>query len=453
MMTESTPTRCGLRGRIIHTPVYGEVVEWRDGAVVWDHNGLILAAGDAGDVLSRYSDSGVEDVRPHLVVPGLVDTHTHLPQLPVAGVGAGELLEWLHRYVFPAEREFRVEQACALAPVFFRLLAAAGTTSAAVYLALWEDSAHVCFNAAQRSGLRVVMGKMMMDDETYSGAAPTRALELSLRESENLCREWNGRDRNRIRYAFSPRFAVACSEPLMVGAAELAQRYNAFIQTHLSESRDELRRVRTRFPAASDYTDVYDRAGLLGPRTIAGHAIWLNDRERARLAATGTSVAHCPTSNLYLASGLMDLGALREAGVNVGLGSDVAGGPDVSMWRVMRAAIEVRNTREAVYGYAPPFGAAEAFHLATMGGAAALGIDRDTGTIEAGKEADLLVLDPTTAAPPGAQPELMDAGEVLSLLAWRGDARTTVRTYVRGRAVYDAADAAPLAAITANMTV
>lgn len=452
-MNQGNPSRSGLRGRIIHTPVYGEVVEWRDGAVIWDHNGLILAAGDAGDVLGRYADAAVEDVRPHLVVPGLVDAHTHLPQLPVAGVGAGELLEWLHRYVFPAERDFRVEQACALAPVFFRLLAAAGTTSAAVYLALWEDSAHVCFNAAQRSGLRVVMGKMMMDDETYSGAAPTRALELSLRESESLCKEWNGRDRNRIRYAFSPRFAVACSEPLMHGAADLARRYNAFVQTHLSESRDELRRVRLRFPSASDYTDVYDRAGLLGPRTIVGHAIWLDDRERARLASTGTSVAHCPTSNLYLASGLMDLGAHREAGVNVGLGSDVAGGPEVSMWRVMRAAIEVRNTREAVYGYAPAFGAVEAFYLATMGGAVALGLDRDTGTIEAGKEADLLVLDAATAAPPGALPDAMEARELLSLMVWRGDARATVRTFVRGRVVYDAADAPSLPGLPANMSV
>jgi guanine deaminase len=235
-MIETEARTTGLRGRILHAPVFGEVEEWRDGAVLWDLEGRIVSVGDALDVMARHPDAVVDDVRPNVVIPGLVDAHTHLPQLPVAGLGAGELLEWLHRFILPAERGFRAPRAMELAPSFFRAMASAGTTTAAIFLAVWEDSAHECFAAAERSGMRVAMGKAMMDDETYSEAAPTRALELSLEESERLCRRWDGAGGGLLRYAFSPRFAVACSAALMQATGELAVRHGA-LSTNPATSR------------------------------------------------------------------------------------------------------------------------------------------------------------------------------------------------------------------------
>jgi guanine deaminase len=423
----------GLRGRMIHAPVYGALEEWRDGVVLWDGAGRIVDVGHAASLLPRHPDVRIDDMRPALVLPGLIDAHTHLPQYPAAGAGSGDLLPWLHRNIFPMERRFRAAEAEALAPLFFRDLAANGTTTAGIYLAVWEDSAEVCFQHAEAAGLRVSMGKVMMDDETYSDTAPTRVIDQSLEETDRLCRKWHGQDGGRIRYAVSPRFAVACSLALMRGAAEIAAWYDAGIQTHLSENIDELKAIADRFPDALDYTDVYARCGLLGPRTVMGHAIHLSDRERETLGVTGTRVAHCPTSNFYLASGMMALDALRTAGVAVGLGSDVAGGPDLNMWRVMRGAIETRNARSALTKGVAPLLARHAFHLATLGGAQALGVTDTAGSLAEGKEADILVVDPSAVAPPEAAVEAMDADEVLSLCVWRGDDRMTVAAYVRGR--------------------
>lgn len=423
----------GLRGRVIHAPVFGALEEWRDGAVVWDAAGAIVEVGDFATVMGRHPAATVADVRPCVVLPGLVDAHTHLPQYPAAGAGAGELLPWLRRYIFPLERRFRASEAERLAPLFFRDLAANGTTTAGIYLAVWEDSADVCFQHAEAGGLRVAMGKVMMDVETYSDTAPTRVIDQSLEETDRLCRKWHGRDAGRIRYAVSPRFAVACSEALMRGAAEIAAWYDAGIQTHLAENTDELKVIAQRFPDAMDYTDVYARCGLLGPRTVMGHAIHLGEREIETLGVTGTRVAHCPTSNFYLGSGMMELDRLRAAGVAVGLGTDVAGGPDLSMWRVMRAAIATRNARAALYEGVAPLTARHAFHLATLGGAQALGIPETVGSLAEGKDADILVADPGAVAPPDADVEAMSADEVLSLLVWRGDDRMTRKVFVRGR--------------------
>lgn len=424
-----------LRGRIIHAPVFGSLREWRDGAVVWDANGLITDAGSARDLLARNLDARIIDVRPWVVIPGLVDTHTHLPQYPAAGIGSGELLPWLERFIFPLEHDFRVEQAERLAPLFFRELALNGITSCAVYSALWEDSCHVCFRHAEASGLRVTMGKMMMDYATYSETAPVRIVEQSLEETDRLCRQWHGRDNGRLRYAVSPRFAVACTEQLMRGAAEIAERHGASIQTHLAENGEEGDVVAHRFPDALDYTDVYDRCGLLGPRTILGHAIHLSDREIDRIAESGSSVAHCPTSNFFLRSGLMDLWRLRDAGITVGLGSDVAAGPELNPWRVQRAAIETRNALAATKPTTPALEPRHAFHLATVGGAQALGRGDETGDFEVGKQADAVVLNISAVAPPGTDVEALNADEVLALCVWRGDARMTKRVFVGGREV------------------
>lgn len=441
MTVNAESTLTGLRGRVIHAPVYGALEEWRDGVVLWDARGRIADVGAAASLLPNYTDAAISDVRPALVLPGLVDAHTHLPQYPAAGLGTGELLPWLHRYIFPLERRFRAAEADHLAPRFFQDLAANGTTMAGIYLAVWEDSADVCFQHAEASGLRLAMGKVMMDAETYSDTAPTRVIDRSLEETDRLCRKWHGQDGGRIRYSVSPRFAVACTEALMRGAAEIAAWYDCGIQTHLSENTDELKVIEERFPDALDYTDVYARCGLLGPRTVMGHAIHLSEREREALGVTGTRVAHCPTSNAYLGSGLMAVDLLRRAGVAIGLGSDVAGGPDLSMWRVMRAAIETRNARAAHNAFVAPLAARHVFHLATLGGAQALGVPEITGSFAHGKEADILVADPGAAAPPEADLEAMDADEVLSLCVWRGDDRMTKEVYVRGRKVNQCATA------------
>lgn len=433
MTLPSEPQLTGLRGRVIHAPVYGALEEWRDGVVLWDAAGRIVDVGYASTLVARYPDAAITDVRPALVLPGLVDAHTHLPQYPAAGVGSGELMPWLRRYVFPLERRFRAAEAERLAPLFFLDLAANGTTTAGVYLAVWEDSSDVCFQHAEASGLRVAMGKVMMDVETYSDTAPTRLVDQSMEETDRLCRKWHGRDGGRIRYVVSPRFALACSEALMRGAAEIASWYNAGIQTHLSENTDELKIIAERFPDALDYTDVYARCGLLGPRTVVGHAVHLSDREREALGVTGTKVAHCPTSNFCLGSGLMALDKLRLAGVAVGLGTDVAGGPDLSMWRVMRAAIETRNARAAVSPGVAPLQARHAFYLATEGGAQTLGVSDAVGSLAEGKDADILIADPGAVAPPETEIEAMDADEILSLCVWRGEDRMTKAVYVRGK--------------------
>jgi guanine deaminase len=217
------------------------------------------------------------DLRPLILMPGMVDLHVHLPQLPNAGVGAGlDVLTWLDRYTFPLERAFDVAAAERLAPQAFRAFAAAGTTTALVYGAVYADSLDATFRAADAHGIRAVIGKVMMDRDSYDESVPhERQLETNLRQSADLCARWHGRDGGRLRYAFTPRFAVSCSADLLRESTALARDAGAYWQTHLSESRPELAEVARLFPDALDYLDVYDRAGGLGPRTVLAHAIHL----------------------------------------------------------------------------------------------------------------------------------------------------------------------------------
>jgi guanine deaminase len=432
----------GIRGFLIDAPEFGTLRGRRNGAVIVE-NGRIAAAGDYDDLRRipkptpvRWIDRGAV-----AIFPGLIDCHTHLPQYSAVARGESELLPWLRQHIFPVEREFTGPKARKEAPEFFHELAKHGTTTAMVYAAIYEDSCEVGFEAAKASGLRVILGKMMMDIGSYGQLQPKKVVSVSLLESERLCRKWHRAENGRLEYAFSPRFAVACTEKLMRGAAEMAARFDAYLQTHLAENREEMEKVHHLYMGARDYTHVYEKCGMLTPKTVLGHCIHLNPREIAAIAVAQATVAHCPSSNLFLGSGLMKLDQLMKAGIAVGLGSDVAAGPELNMWQVMRAAIDVQKARAAYEPNLRALRSSEAFYLGTQGGARALGKANTIGTLDIGKEADLLVVDLAAVAPYPSDHQALEhlsTEDVLALCIYRGNAHANLETYVRGRCVYQA---------------
>jgi len=285
--------------------------------------------------------------------------------------------------------------------------------------------------------MRAVIGKVMMDRGSYdTRLPPDTILETSLRQSADLCTRWHGKDGGRLRYAFTPRFAITSSPDLLRESAALATASGAYWQTHLSEDHDELDEVARLFPDAIDYLDVYDRAGALGPRTILAHSIHLSDREVGRIAETGTAIAHCPASNLFLSSGAMPLAHYLAHGIRVGLGSDVGAGPELSIFANMRAGAYTQSGLHVLAdGRGPePLDPLEWLRLATMGGARALGIDGEIGSLEADKEADMIAVDPRLVAPvDGIDSD--DPAEIMSRLAFRPHADMVRLAWVRGRAL------------------
>jgi guanine deaminase len=398
-----------------------------------DAKGRIAGVVAAGSQ-PALADAAV-DLRPLVLLPGLVDLHAHLPQLPNAGLGAGlDLLTWLERYIFPLEREFDDAGAAErLAPAAFRAFAAAGTTTALLYGAVFAPSLDAAFRAAEAHGIRAIIGKVMMDRVTYDESIdPKTILDVSLQQSADLCARWHGREGGRLGYAFTPRFAVSCTMDMLRESATLARSTGAWWQTHISEDRAEIAEVHRLFPEATDYVDVYDRAGGLGERTVLAHAIHLSDRELVRLVETGTRVAHCPASNLFLASGVMPLARYREAGLVVGLGSDVSAGPDLSIFASMRAGAYSQSAMRVAGDERPVLGPLEWLRLGTLDGARVLGLDDAIGSIEAGKEADLIAVDPTVTAPvPGA--EVSAPEDIVSRLMFRTHPAMVRAAWVRGR--------------------
>ncbi|ASJ07758.1 hypothetical protein A3L11_00340 [Thermococcus siculi] len=358
------------------------------------------------------------DYSEYLILPGFIDTHIHLPQLHERARISGSLLEWLERYIFPAEgRVADPNFAREVNEEFFSLLLRNGTTTAVVFSSSHREATEIAFEEAMKSGIRAVIGQVLMDMNGPGEllTTPERAVE----DIKAVASRWHGFD-GRLFYAVTPRFAVSCTMELMRASAEVAREMNLYVQTHLSEQVGEIEEVLRLFPDAESYTDVYLRAGLLGERTIVAHAIHLSDRERKMLADTGTKVAHCPSSNFFLHSGVMDLKAQEKAGLTVSLGSDVGAGPFLSMLEVMRDAY-----------YANPMGPFKAFHLLTMGGARALGMEDRIGSLEAGKEADFVVIDPEPLAGTGGELEVL-----LSRLMILGDERNVTARYVRGRKLW-----------------
>jgi len=438
-MTPMTPLPSGppfaLRARILSPMADGGWLDELDGLLEVDAAGRILRA--AAWPSGAEAPASVFDLRPHVLMPGMVDLHTHLPQIPNAGLGSGlDLLTWLDRYIFPLERAYDRSVAEHQAPLAFRAFAAAGTTTVVAYSALWEDSTDAAFAAAEAHGIRAVIGKVMMDRLTYDTEIdPGEILETSLRQSEELASRWHGADAGRLSYAFTPRFAVTCSAEMLRESATLAARHGAYWQTHISEDAGEMGEVARLFPQARDYLDVYDTAGALGARTILAHAIHLSAREVARVVETDARVAHCPASNLFLSSGMMPLGAYRAAGMELGLGSDLAGGPEMSIFSVMRAGAVTQRVLELT-GTALQTDALRPLdwiRLGTLEGARALGLEGTVGSLEAGREADMIAIDPrfTSPLPNDDPPEA--AEDLASRLVFRPHPNMVRAAWVRGR--------------------
>ena len=428
-----------------------------DGGLVVDAAGRIAAAGPFPAVAAAHPGEEVRDLRPGWILPGLIDLHSHLPQYEAVAMDGHELLPWLEHYIFPAEIRFQdPDWAARAARTYFHDQLALGTTTAVVYGSVHAEALDRAFQEAERCGIRAVLGKVMMDRNTLEELRETPA--ASLAESDALCRAWHGRDGGRLQYAFTPRFAPTCTAELLSGAGRLAARHGAYVQTHLSENLDELRWVRDLFPEARNYTDVYARAGLLGPRTLLGHGIHLDPAERRAIRDAGAAIVHCPSSNAFLKSGIMPLRRWLDEGLTVGLGTDVGAGPTLSMWAEMAMACTASKLRWAgqatqarrlgdldlpqaereriIQALAlepdPPVDPAQAFILATLGGARALGLEDRIGSLDPGKEADFIVVDPARADPAPSR-GLEPADPVLCRLLYRGGAEMVRASYVRGR--------------------
>ncbi len=424
-----------IRARLLTPLAAGGMRHDADGLVVVDAAGRLAHAGAAGDRPAE-AESAV-DLRPWVVMPGMVDLHAHVPQFPNAGVGfALDLLTWLDRLTFPTERSWSDPAVAARsAPGIFEAFAAAGTTTVLAYGVVYEAAMAAAFQAADSHGIRAILGKVMMDRGTYDPTIePSTILERSLRESADLIARWHGADGGRLGYAVTPRFAISCTAEMLRESAALAHSTGAWWQTHVSEDPGEIAEVARLFPEARDYVDVYDRAGGLGDHTILAHAIHCSDRELARLVETGTRVAHCPASNLFIGAGVMPLARFLEAGLSIGLGSDVSGGPDASIFSVMRAGAYAQMARRSLVGdKGALLDPLEWLRIGTLEGARALGLGAVIGSLEVGKEADMIAVDPAFVAPVEGQPVDDDPADLASRLIFRAHPDMVRGAWVRGR--------------------
>ena len=430
-------TRLALRGDLLDftaAPAWGDVesaaVRFRPDHWLLIENGRITGA----QLEAPDASWARQDHRGKLILPGFIDTHVHMPQLEVIASYGTELLDWLNTYTFPAETRFAdPAYSQAGAALFTDALLGHGTTSAVVFPTVHKVSVDALFGAAQQRGMRVIAGKVLQDRHSPDGLRDDVA--QAERDCIDLIERWHGVDR--LAYAVTVRFAPTSTpaQLAMAGALCAADR-SLYMQTHVAENRAEVQWARELFPEARSYLDVYARAGLLHPRSVLAHGIWLDDADRQALRESGAQIAHSPSSNLFLGSGLFDWRAAERANAAVSLASDVGGGTSLSMVRTMADAYKV----QAMAGQR--LTAWQALHAATLGAATALHLAGEIGSLEAGRLADVCVWD--WAADPVAERRL---SVVRSLhekaFAWMtmADDRNLVATHVAGVARFTRAGA------------
>lgn len=404
----------------------GAVRHEPDGLLIVE-DGIVVARGSHAALIGQYEDIPVTTL-PGLIVPGFIDAHIHYPQIDRIASHGAQLLDWLDQHIFPAEKAFADRaHADTVAEAFLTELLRNGTTSALVFATVHPQSVDALFDAATRRNMRIISGKVLMDLGP-DGLADT--VESGRAESEALIRRW--RANKRLGYAVTPRFALTSSDAqLREAGALLAAHPDVLLHTHLSENIGECAAVAARFPDARDYLDVYDRFGLVGPRSIFAHCVHLPDRACARLHESGAGVAICPSSNLFLGSGFFDFGQADRHRLRLGLGTDVGAGTSFSMLSTAGLAYQAALARG---DQLDPF---RALYLATAGSAALLHIADRVGSLEPGQEADFAVIDPAATPLLTRRTNGATLAERLFALQILGDDRAVTRTYVLGECVWD----------------
>lgn len=435
-----TPSQTLLRGRTLtfsaepSGPEDVEAYHYCDDGAVLIEDGIIIATGPYGRVAAQGVNAREIDHRPHLLMAGFIDTHIHFPQVQVIASWGAQLMDWLNTYTFPEETRFASPaHSAAMAAKFYDLLIGHGTTSAVAYCSVHKTSVEAYFTEAERRNMRMIGGKVMMDRNAPEALMDTP--QSGYEDTMALIRDWHGK--GRAAYAITPRFAITSTPQQMEMAQALVRAHpDCYVQTHLSENHDEIAFTRALYPQARDYLDVYQSYGLLGSKSLLGHAIHLTPREVDALADTGSHPVFCPTSNLFLGSGLFDDAGLRARGIGNAIATDIGAGTSYSMLQTLNEAYKVLQLQgQSLHPL-------RAFHWITRGNAVTLGLDDKIGTLAVGSEADIVVLD-ARATP--AMELRMERAETLSdelfILQILGDDRAVAEVYIAGQAQKHAANA------------
>ncbi|WP_204113898.1 guanine deaminase [Shimia biformata] len=387
--------------------------------------GRIIATGEGDDLKTAHPGARVVDYGDGLISAGFVDAHVHYPQTAIIASWGKRLIDWLNTYTFPEEMRFDdPDYAATIARRYFDLTRAHGVTTMASYCTIHPASVDAFFSEALRRGQRVVAGKTCMDRNAPEGLRDSA--QTAYDDSKALIGRWHGQ--GRLTYAITPRFSPTSTPDQLAALGALwAEHPDCLMQTHLSEQTDEIAWVRDLYPEARDYLDTYEAHGLLGERGLYGHAIHLEPREKERLKDVGAALIHCPTSNMFIGSGLFDMAGLKQAGQRVGLASDTGGGSSFSMLRTMAAAYEVAQLRhDALHP-------AQLWWLATQGSAQTLHMGDRIGNLAPGMEADIVVVD--LASTPDIAQRAAQADTIWEALfptIIMGDDRAIAATWING---------------------
>lgn len=413
---------------------HADAYTWHEDGLLVIKDGRVVAVGDYRQLSAQWRASPetappIQDYRGNIIMPGFIDTHVHYPQTDMIASPAPGLLPWLEKYTFPTERQFNdPAHAGDVARFFIDELLRCGTTTAMVYCTVDPISVEAFFTESAARNLRMVAGKVLMDRNCPGFLQDTA--EGGVRDSEALLKKWHKHGRQL--YAITPRFAATSSHVQLQLAGELAKAHpDVYLQTHAAENTDEVAWIKALFPHARSYMDVYDQHGMLRPRSMYAHCIWIDDDDRRRMAQTQSAIAVCPTSNLFLGSGLFDFATADAAQVPLSLATDVGGGTSLLMLHTMNEAYKVARLGN-VY-----LSALRMFYLATLGAARSMQLDGTIGNFAPGAEADFIVLDPQ--ATPLLARRSARAGnveEVLFVLAMLGDDRAIAATYAAGELVH-----------------
>lgn len=433
---QNTPSYTAFRASILHLlgdpgdNLNSEQIEyWEDGLLLIE-NGYIIAVGDAEAMLLELPDDCELTEYPNqLIIPGMIDTHVHYPQTDIISAYGEQLLEWLETYTFPTEQQFSdPEHALDVTRFFLNELLRNGTTTALVFGTVHPESVDSFFQVAEQLNLRMIAGKVLMDRNCPEYLQDTP--EQGYQESKTLIEKWHGK--GRLSYAVTPRFAPTSSSEQLTKAAQLLKEHpDVYLHTHVAENPDEVKWVNELFPESRSYLDVYQQHGLLRPRSVLAHCIHLDEQDKQCMAKTGSAAAFCPTSNLFLGSGLFDLKGFREHNIRIGMGTDVGGGTSFNMLQTGSEAYKVTQMR------GEKLSAFQALYLATLSGAKALYLEDKIGNFETGKEADFVVLN--FASTPLIERRMKSTKtlhEKLFALLMLGDDRSISATYIMGKQAY-----------------